>query len=122
MQFEPNRKPPEKKSKIVIIFWSFCCILFFIFLTLKLAQIGLIADMKWRWVTSPLCIPFALIIGWMIGIFIISLFSFRKHKSKSDDAPEPLKKSAFMIRLEEAQRKRLQAMEDQNDKKDKYRH
>jgi hypothetical protein len=36
-------------------------ILFLIFLTLKLAEVGPVAKWSWWWVTSPLWIPFALV-------------------------------------------------------------
>jgi hypothetical protein len=36
-------------------------ILFLIFLTLKLAEVGPVAQWSWWWVTSPLWIPFALV-------------------------------------------------------------
>ena len=55
-------------------------ILFLIFLTLKLAEVGPVAQWSWWWVTSPLWIPFALI-GIMaavaVGIAVIIL-KFRK--------------------------------------------
>ena len=36
-------------------------VLFLIFLTLKLAEVGPVAKWSWWWVTSPLWIPFAFI-------------------------------------------------------------
>jgi len=36
-------------------------ILFLIFLTLKLAEVGPVAKWSWWWVTSPLWIPFVLV-------------------------------------------------------------
>jgi small Trp-rich protein len=38
-------------------------VLFLIFLTLKLAEIGPVANWSWWWVTSPLWIPLALVIA-----------------------------------------------------------
>ena len=38
-------------------------VLFLIFLTLKLAEIGQVATWSWWWVTSPLWIPLALVLG-----------------------------------------------------------
>jgi hypothetical protein len=52
-------------------------VVFLIFLTLKLAQIGQVANWSWWWVTSPLWIPLLLgvailgIIGIIAGIFHI---------------------------------------------------
>jgi hypothetical protein len=39
-------------------------LIFIVFLTLKLAEIGAVANWSWWWVTSPLWIPLA------IGLFI----------------------------------------------------
>jgi len=49
---------------------GFGTVLFLIFLTLKLAQIGEVANWSWWWVTSPLWIPL-LIVAIMIFIVII---------------------------------------------------
>jgi hypothetical protein len=38
-------------------------VLFLIFLTLKLAGIGQVATWSWWWVTSPLWIPIAIVLG-----------------------------------------------------------
>jgi len=49
--------------------------LFLIFLTLKLAEIGPVANWSWWWVTSPLWIPLALIgaiVAIVIGIAVIT--------------------------------------------------
>ena len=42
-------------------------ILFLIFLTLKLAEVGQVATWSWWWVTAPLWIPFT------VGIAIVGL-------------------------------------------------
>ena len=57
-------------------------IIFVVFLVLKLANIGVVANWSWWWVTSPLWIPLVLVIailaiaGVIVGIasFIASLF------------------------------------------------
>lgn len=49
-------------------------VLFLIFLTLKLAEVGPVADWSWWWVTSPLWIPLALvgvIVAIAVGIAVI---------------------------------------------------
>jgi hypothetical protein len=53
-------------------------ILFLIFLTLKLAEVGPVAQWSWWWVTSPLWIPLTLvgIIAMVIGI--ITIISHKK--------------------------------------------
>jgi hypothetical protein len=38
-------------------------VLFLIFLTMKLAEVGQIATWSWWWVTSPLWIPIVLVLG-----------------------------------------------------------
>ena len=45
-------------------------ILFLIFLTLKLAEVGPVAKWSWWWVTSPLWIPFAFI-GVIVAIVLV---------------------------------------------------
>jgi hypothetical protein len=50
-------------------------VLFLIFLTLKLAEVGPVADWSWWWVTSPLWIPLALvgvIVAIVVGIAVIA--------------------------------------------------
>lgn len=45
---------------------SFCTILFLIFLTLKLAGIGAVAAWSWVWVFSPLWIPIAIFLAFLL--------------------------------------------------------
>jgi hypothetical protein len=54
-------------------------ILFLIFLTLKLAEVGPVAKWSWWWVTSPLWIPLALVgvIATIVGMAVIV-----QHKNK----------------------------------------
>jgi len=54
-------------------------ILFLIFLTLKLAEVGPVAQWSWWWVTSPLWIPLALVgvISMIVGMAVIV-----QHKNK----------------------------------------
>jgi ABC-type antimicrobial peptide transport system permease subunit len=50
-------------------------VLFLIFLTLKLAEVGPVAQWSWWWVTSPLWIPLALvgvIVAIAIGIAVVA--------------------------------------------------
>lgn len=47
--------------------YPLCIILFLIFLTLKLAQAGLVATWSWWIVTSPLWAPFVFV--FFVGIF-----------------------------------------------------
>jgi len=55
-------------------------ILFLIFLTLKLAEIGPVQYWSWWWVTSPLWIPLLLVIG-IIGIAaLIAIIAYNLNK------------------------------------------
>ena len=50
-------------------------VLFLIFLTLKLAEVGPVAKWSWWWVTSPLWIPLALVgvvAAIAVGIIVIT--------------------------------------------------
>ena len=50
-------------------------VLFLIFLTLKLAEVGPVAKWSWWWVTSPLWIPLALVgvvAAIVVGIIVIT--------------------------------------------------
>lgn len=50
-------------------------VLFLIFLTLKLAEVGPVANWSWWWVTSPLWIPLVLIgviVTIVVGIALIT--------------------------------------------------
>ena len=48
-------------------------ILFLIFLTLKLANVGLVATWSWWWVTSPLWLPVTIVIAISALILIVQL-------------------------------------------------
>ena len=54
-------------------------ILFLIFLTLKLAEVGPVAQWSWWWVFSPIWIPLALVgvIAMIVGMVVIV-----QHKNK----------------------------------------
>ena len=55
-------------------------VLFLIFLTLKLAEVGPVADWSWWWVTSPLWIPVALI-GLILTIVVgIAILTVKRNK------------------------------------------
>jgi hypothetical protein len=46
-------------------------ILFLIFLTLKLANVGLVATWSWWWVTSPLWVPVTIVLAISALIIIV---------------------------------------------------
>lgn len=50
-------------------------VVFLIFLVLKLAGIGQVANWSWWWVTSPLWIPIVLVLGIMGIIFLVGLIA-----------------------------------------------
>lgn len=48
-------------------------VVFLIFLTLKLANIGSVAQWSWWWVTSPIWIPIGALVAILIIVGIISI-------------------------------------------------
>lgn len=48
-------------------------VIFIVFLILKLAGIGQVANWSWWWVTSPLWIPAAIVLGLTLLIVIIKV-------------------------------------------------
>lgn len=63
----------SSNQKTIGIPGSLCTILFLIFLTLKLAGIGQVANWSWWWVTSPIWIPLLTTLGFCLvfGMFYI---------------------------------------------------
>ena len=53
-------------------------VLFLIFLTLKLAEVGPVAKWSWWWVTSPLWIPLALVALIALIIGIVAIITHKK--------------------------------------------
>lgn len=54
--------------------WGYSGILFLIFLTLKLANLGIVASWSWWWVFSPIWIPTALVIVLAVILGLIEIF------------------------------------------------
>lgn len=50
-------------------------LIFIVFLFLKLAEIGQVADWSWWWVTSPLWIPIALVLGILGVVAIVAIIA-----------------------------------------------
>jgi hypothetical protein len=48
-------------------------VIFIVFLILKLAGIGQVANWSWWWVTSPLWIPVAIVVGLGLLVLIITV-------------------------------------------------
>jgi hypothetical protein len=57
-------------------------ILFLIFLTLKLAEIGPVQYWSWWWVTSPLWIPLIIVILIAIGVGAVEYNHYNRKKRK----------------------------------------
>jgi membrane protein YdbS with pleckstrin-like domain len=56
-------------------------VLFLIFLTLKLAKVGVVANWSWWWVTSPLWIvPSIIIVSVFLGAIVIGIIKALKRK------------------------------------------
>ena len=54
-------------------------VLFVIFLTLKLAKVGVVANWSWWWVTSPLWIvPSIIIVSVFLGAIVIGIIKALK--------------------------------------------
>jgi hypothetical protein len=47
-------------------------VLFLIFLTLKLTEVGQVATWSWWWITSPLWIPIVLVLGIAVIALILA--------------------------------------------------
>ena len=51
---------------------SFPILLFLLFLGLKLAEVGVVANWSWWWVTSPLWIPLVAVLGIAVIALILA--------------------------------------------------
>lgn len=90
---------------------SFFGIVFLILMTLKLAEIGEVADWSWWLITLPLWGPMAIIGVVVILGGIITMIKYRNRdrrfrKRHGLDVPGTPKKSSFQKRLEEMEAKR----------------
>ena len=57
-------------------------IIFLVFLTLKLAEIGPVQYWSWWWVTSPLWIPLIIVILIAIGVGVVEYNHYNRKKRK----------------------------------------
>ena len=65
----------NEKSKGI----SIGMVLFIIFLTLKLAKVGVVANWSWWWVTSPLwLVPSIIIVSVLLGAIVIGIIKSLK--------------------------------------------
>lgn len=91
-------------------------VVFIVFLVLKLAEIGQVANWSWWWVTSPLWIPFLLVIGFFVGVVLVFLIgvilsvvfkskprekNFLEKVRENNKSEANFKKSRFQEKLEE---------------------
>ena len=64
--------------------------IFLIFLTLKLAEIGPVAEWSWWWITAPLWIPFGVVISILLvvglvmtlGVITLKAFEFGTRRTR----------------------------------------
>lgn len=50
-------------------------LVFVVFLALKLAEVGAVAHWSWWWVTAPLWLPFAVVVGVLLLVGVIRSIS-----------------------------------------------
>lgn len=50
-------------------------LMFLIFLTLKLAQVGVVAEWSWWWIFSPLWMPVALLLGMALVMLVVMVLT-----------------------------------------------
>lgn len=94
---------------------SLTTLLFLVFLTLKLAEVGQVATWSWWWVTSPLWIPFAIVavVFAIVGFFmVLALIGGAKFTITKKENKGPEKTSAFQQRLEAVMKKRRENSND----------
>lgn len=96
----------EEKSKSGLGILTF--IVFAIFLTLKLAEVGVVKDWSWWWVFSPFWIYIGLMISLVILVFGWVIIKDLLFGGKKDDESEsrPAKRSKFQEKLEEMARQK----------------
>lgn len=53
-----------------------CTIVFIMFLILKLAGVSSVATWSWVWITSPLWLPVAIVLGFLLAMSISAIIAF----------------------------------------------
>jgi len=66
-----------ENNKIIVKSGFLIPLVFLVFLTLKLAEVGVVATWSWWWVTAPLWVPVAVV----MVILIVWWVSFLVYKS-----------------------------------------
>lgn len=68
----------EKKTTVVRGSFPIFMVMFLIFMTLKLAEVGQVALWSWWWVTAPLWIPLSvgLVLILVIGLLALIVYAF----------------------------------------------
>ena len=89
-------------------------IIFAIFLTLKLAEVGMVKDWSWWWVFSPFWIYIGFMISLAILVFGWVIIKDLLFGGKKDDEsqPRPVKRSKFQEKLEEMQRNKQENIDN----------
>lgn len=67
MSISRNAQTRRRNPILVVRNWSLMSVIFIVFLVLKLAEVGKVADWSWWWVTAPYWGPIVL---WL-AIFLI---------------------------------------------------
>lgn len=91
---------------------SLAAVVFVVFLILKLAEIGVVANWSWWWVTCPLwgslVIAVPLVVMYFIGIHQVK----SRIAQRKAEPPTVRKKSRFQQRLAEVQRQQKEARDN----------
>lgn len=97
-------------------------ILFVMFATMKIADIGVVGDWSWWWVSCPIWLPVTLyLMALLIWIGMIRMRYFLRKKRYEKAQPkitiEMDAKKRFQMKLEEAIRKRERLLKNGQEKK-----
>lgn len=68
MSISRNAQTRSRNPILVVRNWSLMTVLFIVFLVLKLAEVGQVADWSWWWVTAPYWGPIAFWLGGLLAI------------------------------------------------------
>lgn len=87
MSISRNAQTRSRNPILVVRNWSLMTVLFIVFLVLKLAEVGMVADWSWWWVTAPYWGPIAFWLGGLLAIgvawVLVSLWIVVSERIKS---------------------------------------
>lgn len=92
------------KDRSIINVWPLCMALLLIFLTLKLIGIGVVASWSWWWVLSPVLIPIAGILVYVLALLVIATASHLRRKKRMGNANRPTRISKYQKLVERMNR------------------